>query len=467
MGNLLSCGKFANRRALAQEEAERGEAVGAAPGERGGGRVEHEAARGGSSPFIAGTTNAGLRKSLLDKLKETRPERLEAPATLSVLQHKLPFAVRTDDPARVRVFPARQIGAPTIRIKPATFKTLALARKVIWEVRNDPAVRIGNQLSGVVATKGESAAALTMLRHWLCAHYGEVIDNRIRAEAALRFRAFDCSMLSALAMVRLVEAGCELPVACVTSKDHIFLLIGDPANPDNSEEDIVVLDAWATYPVAHTLATARLRFPVRKPDETQNRYLARCEAGSWQHMQSWYPGRDDFLKGYDFSAAPKGRNHDGKRFEDMGDTPTANSPDDEECALWEQDSLSDLRIDVAEEEREEAEPASPVVCGEFPDVEGFLRAQGVTDDVLKDILADRPGSPFPQIHEWQFSTDHPDAQYTCKDGSRDEAGPVTFNDIPIASWNRQQEVLAGIYADKGILSAIRPGRILFDLPRPE
>lgn len=262
MGNLLSCGKFANLRALAQEEAEIGEAAGAALGERGAGRAEHEAARGGSSSFIAGTTNAGLKKSLLDKLKATRPERLKTAAALSVVQHKLPFAVRADDPAHVRVFPARQGGAPTIRIKPATFKALALARKVIWEVRNDPAVRIGNQLSGVVATKGESAAALTMLRHWLYAHYGELIDNRIQAEAALRFRAFDCAMLSALAMVRLVEAGCELPVVCVTSKHHTFLLIGDPCNPDSSEEDIVVLDAWATYPVAHTLATARLQFPV-------------------------------------------------------------------------------------------------------------------------------------------------------------------------------------------------------------
>jgi len=246
-----------------------------------------------------------------------RSSKLPLVRELLAVAAQSPYAVAGKSTGRVQIFRPNEAPLEPLLVKPSTLRHLKRAQHVIDKYVNDDSMRMGNQISDIIASKGESWARLSKLVGWYNKHYGTTpFDARIRAEAALHFKGFNCINIGSVAFVELIASGIDVPVVHIQGPDHSYVLLGDPADPRNREEDIVVVDLWPRFPMAHTMKTARFKCPLKSLSETDGDYANRCTTSGWHRAQVWYPHQKDYLAGYDFSSTPKTWNHDGFRFTD-------------------------------------------------------------------------------------------------------------------------------------------------------
>jgi hypothetical protein len=208
-----------------------------------------------------------------------------------------------------------------LQVKLETMARLRKVQRLLDRYRTDESLRMGNQLSDIVETEGRSWARLKALSNWEDQAYGEpLLDVRKLAEAAAVFKGYNCVHIGAKAFADLVALGIDAQLTFVRGDSHSYVLIGDVADPRTKDEDIVVVDAWAKFPMAHTLRTARCKFPRRRPGEEKTAYSQRLRASGWAIAGSWSPEQRGWLDGFDLSGTAR-RNRDGHAFDPESELP--------------------------------------------------------------------------------------------------------------------------------------------------
>lgn len=428
------------------------------------------------SPLNAGAPpRQGLPPTAPGQPRKPLPIRQE----LRPLAATVPIACEGSRPDRVILSRPGEGTPPPLRVKPATLRNLSLAHQIIDAWSHQHPLRWGNQLSDIVGTKGMSWARLGQFTNWCNKHYGGLpLDSRIKAEAALRMQGFNCIGGSAVAFTEAIRLGAEVPVLHVQVPDHAYVLIGDPTNPESREEDIVVLDLWPKFPVPHTLRDARIKFPLRRREETIGDYENRCEAEGFSVMHRWEPGKAGFLDGYALTPGSVAEyNHDGVPFARLGGNAgeEAGAPphdDDMEARLVvddsertvrddDQDSLDGLGVDAdLEPGTAQARPAS---SGDVPDPADHLKdTLGLdTDTDPVEAIVSRPAHvDGHMVSEWLFSTNTPGRGYITDEPT---STVVAFNEFPKERWDAWQGTIAEVLA-RGLLERIPPNKLeFFDL----
>jgi len=347
---------------------------------------------------------------------------------LSDVAARLPYAIAGRSANRVRLFRPKEAATAPLMVKPSTLRHLTLAQRVIDKFSRQKGAGMGNQMSDIVASNGESWARLSKLTAWYKDHYGGnvTLDARIRAEAALQFNGFNCINVSAVAFVELIAAGVDAPIVLIAGDGHSYVVINDPADHRNREEDIVVVDLWARFPMAHTLKTARFKCPVKRSDETLSDYGRRFRDGEWSRLQAWQPGDASYLAGHDLSSTPKRFSHEGFPFHQesaqAGGTPheVFIVEDEVECTT-DAPSLDTPVADLA--------PFDP---------RAYIEEWFGAGDPLPSIFSQPVFVQGHVVSEWLFSTEQAGLAYKTDD----QQEPVAFNEFAKDDWLEWQNAIS-------------------------
>ncbi|HEX6704718.1 MAG TPA: hypothetical protein VF169_08160 [Albitalea sp.] len=248
--------------------------------------------------------------------------------------------------------------------------------------------------------------------------------------------------------MELVAQGSDVPVFFVRSGSHAYVLIGSIEEPGAREEDLVVLDLWPRFPMAHTLKDARQKFPLIGEHEEPAAYAARLEQSNWT-MCGWRPGQTDFLDGCDVSGQAIMNSH-GVRFDDAGEADETGS--DAGLHDWDAEVLLEGSLEPMVHETNSADKQPRLA--QF-DPEQYLSSRLGGEDPLRALL--------PKIwNEWLFSTEHASRSYVAEP----QAEPVSFNEYRQDRWDAWQDAIAQLrIQDSQTGIAVSTQEAFLDVPR--
>ncbi|WP_208908629.1 type III effector [Paracidovorax avenae] len=170
----------------------------------------------------------------------------------------------------------QELGVPSysgrkVRVRSETMKNLKTASDVLMEVKHMMPFGAGNQIADIVQTQGESWARASMARV-TAGRNSSVMEY---GQAGMQAQGGACNEHASVAFVALASREINAPITRVKDSriDHAYALIGDPRDPRWGESDTVVVDPWARYPSACTLAETGMH---HTPSSAHSQVPPRC-----------------------------------------------------------------------------------------------------------------------------------------------------------------------------------------------
>ncbi|MGY2180999.1 hypothetical protein [Pseudomonas agarici] len=142
-------------------------------------------------------------------------------------------------------------------VKPRTLENLHLADKVQRHTQRLLPHGAGNQWLSVLSSQGESYSRGHLTRELKpeFRKQNPQIDRTYNsARAAATLQGGNCQEFADIAYTLLAARGANTPVFHVSYRnDHILVMLGDPRE---SSENVALVDAWPSIPVATTLSNS-------------------------------------------------------------------------------------------------------------------------------------------------------------------------------------------------------------------